>query len=65
MSNPIEVLLLPKKQKKKKVIKMHEIFNGVKNDKTIHVKIFDEETSVNGSEKQKKYNAFIQDHREV
>ena len=39
MSNPVEVYLLPKKQKKKKIIKMHEIFSGVKKDKTIHVKI--------------------------
>ena len=64
MSNPVEVYLLPKKKKKKKIIKMHEIFSGVKKDKTIHVKIMEEDNSVNTNQKQIKYNQFIHEHRE-
>ena len=65
MSNPIEKFLIPQKNKKKKTVKMNTIFNNVKNNKTIKIKTMEEDTSVNGSNKQIKYNQFISEHREV
>tara|TARA_R100001591_G_scaffold115320_1_gene130714 strand:- start:6151 stop:6351 length:201 start_codon:yes stop_codon:yes gene_type:complete len=65
MSNPIEKLLIPKKDKKKKKVKMNQIFNNVKNNKIVNIKVIEEDTTINSGEKQKKYNQFIQDHRNL
>ena len=37
MSNPIEIYLIPHKDKKKKQVKMTEIFTNVKNNKTVKI----------------------------
>ena len=65
MSDPIEKFLVPQKDKKKKTIKMTNIFKNVKNNKTVKIKNMEEDTSVNGSVKQVKYNQFINDHKEL
>lgn len=63
--DPIEKLLIPKKNKKKKKIKMNQIFDNVKNNKIVNVKVMEEDYSVNGTDKQIKYNQFIQDHKNL
>ena len=60
MSNPIEKLLIPQKDKKKKKVKMSKIFNNVKKDKIVFIKTMEEDNTVNRSNKQIKYNQFIQ-----
>lgn len=60
MSNPIEKLLIPQKDKKKKKVKMSKIFNNVKKDKIVFIKTMEEDNTVNSSNKQIKYNQFIQ-----
>ena len=65
MSNPIEKFLIPKKDKKKKKVKMSKIFNNVKKDKIVKIKTMEEDNSVNSSNKQIKYNQFISEHKEI
>ena len=44
---------------------MNQIFNNVKNNKIVNIKVIEEDTTINSGEKQKKYNQFIQDHRNL